>query len=85
VFDIVAECSRGRDCQVDVDGSMYELGIHQSRDPSFQSDTHLLTSEGNFLSFQSPLLNSPPSIGKSVLSTPFNVQGVPGFKESLRT
>lgn len=33
VFDIVAECSRGRDCQVDVNGSMYELGFIGAKTP----------------------------------------------------
>jgi hypothetical protein len=47
--------------------------------------THLLTSEGSFLSFQSPLLNSPPFIGKSVLSVPLSVHGVPGRMDNLNT
>lgn len=47
--------------------------------------THLLTSLGNFLSFQTPLSKTPPSIGKSDLSTPSSVQAVPGCRDSLNT
>lgn len=80
MFDIVTESSRGRDCQVDVDRSGVSIEFQ-----CIGRLTHLLTSEGSFLSFQTPLLNSPPSIGKSVLSVPFKVHGVPGCKDSRRT
>lgn len=83
MFDKVTECSRCRDCQVDMDRSV--VSFPHSSATELEGRTHLLTSEGNFLSFQSPLLNSPPFIGKSVLSVPFSVQGVPGLILSLKT
>lgn len=47
--------------------------------------TYLLTSEGSLRSFHSPRLNTPPSMGKSDLSTPLRVHSVPGWRESRRT
>ena len=90
MFDKVTECSGCGDCQVDVDRPVVSHP-HQTRarlgkgKGNGQKGTHLLTSEGNFLSFQSPLLNSPPFIGKSVLSVPLSVQGVPGLILNLKT
>jgi hypothetical protein len=80
VLNIVAESSRSRDCQVDVNRSDYQLSFVGG-----ERIAYLLTSVGSFLSFQLPLLNSPPSIGKSVLSVPLSVHGVPGRNDNLRT
>ena len=87
MFDKVTECSRCRDCQVDMDGSVVSYPHYSAtgKCKGHGGGTHLLTSEGNFLSFQSPLLNSPPFIGKSVLSVPLSVQGVPGLILNLKT